>query len=191
MFARMSKRLVLLFVAVLLAGCQIQDDLLPSSDDKRSTVTAGTTGNNPDQTAADFTALDSLGGSFVLSDHLSGGVAADDVIVIYFTMWCPICLSHTDHLIYSLIPQFQSRGNVHYILVDYVSGSVVTTRAQEVANGYSGVFTVLADVDLSLTNQFDATMGSTIVIDSSGTIQMNEDYKDGSKLASVLDSILP
>jgi hypothetical protein len=33
---------------------------------------------------------------------------------------------------------------------------------------------------------YQATMGTTVVIDSTGIIRMNEDYRDGSQLRTVL-----
>ena len=180
-----------LFALLLLGGCEVTDDLSPSGEDKRPDVTAGSIGNYPGQVAADFTAKDSLNQDYTLSEHLAGGATPADAIVLYFTMWCPICLGHSDHMLYAVMPEFAARGNVEFLLVDYVSGSVAVTRAQELANGYSGSFTTLADIDLALLEQFDAAMGTTIVIDATGTIKMNEDYKDGSKLSETLDALLP
>lgn len=189
-FKRLIQSLLLVSALMTLGGCELTDDLTPSSEDKRPDVTAGTIGNYPGQIAADFTQKDSLSQDYTLSENLSGGSTPADAIVLYFTMWCPICLGHSDHMVYAVEPQFATRGNVQYLLVDYVSGSVTTTRAQQLANGYAA-FTTLADIDLTVFNQFDAAMGTTIVLDTNGTILMNEDYKDGSKLIDVLDTLLP
>ncbi len=187
-----SKWFSLVCLALLLGGCDVQDDLLPSGSDERPTVSIGTVGIEPGQIAADFTLSDSLGNPFTLSDQLAGGAQAADAVVLYFTMWCPICLGHSDHLLWEIEPRFRARGTVRYVLVDYVSGSVVATRSSEVANGYSGsIFTTLADSHQALFRQFDAAMGTTIVIAADGTIWMNEDYKDGSKLSAMLDGLLP
>ncbi|MDH3342611.1 MAG: peroxiredoxin family protein [Gammaproteobacteria bacterium] len=185
----------LLFLALLLIGlsaCDLQDDLLPSSSDERGTVVPGSIGHLPGQIAADFTIQDMYGNDFVLSDHLAGGSNPADVVVLYFTMWCPICLSHTDHMYSNVIPQFVGRGTVVYGLVDYVSGSVTATYAQAQANGYiTPKFDILADVNQAVLNQFNGAMGITVVIDSDGTILMNEDYRTGEKLTRILDQQLP
>jgi len=170
----------------------LTDDLLPSSSDKRSDVVLGSIGSRPGQIAADFSIQDSLGNTFNLADHLSGGSQPADVIVLYFTMWCPICLSHTDHMLTTVIPQFSSRGTVVYGLVDYVSGSIALSRATELANGYGGsAFTTLVEINQDLMNQFNAAMGTVVVIATDGTILLNEDYRNGTALQDILDQQLP
>jgi hypothetical protein len=92
----------------------------------------------------------------------------------------------------TVIPQFSGRGTVVYGLVDYVSGSVSASRAAELANGYAGSdFTTLADVSQNLLDQFNGAMGVVVVIDSDGTILLNEDYRGGSALIETLDQQLP
>ena len=174
-----------------LSACDLKDDLLPSSSDERGAVVPGSIGNMPGQVAADFTIQNMYGYDFVLSDHLVGGTNEADVIVLYFTMWCPICLSHTDHMYTNIIPQFETRGNVVYGLVDYVSGSVSATYAVAQANGYlTPKFDVLADVNQAVLNQFNGAMGITIVIDSDDTILMNDDYRTGEKQVEIEDAQL-
>lgn len=189
----MQRSLTLMLLCLGLGACgDLVDDLNPSSSDKRADVVAGSTGNMPGQIAVSFTVKDSLNRDFVLSEHLSGGSEPADVVVLYFTMWCPVCLSHSDHMYNHIIPQFRSRGTVVYGLVDYVSGSVSATRASELANGYAGSdFTTLADVDQGLLDQFNGAMGIVVVIDSDGTILLNEDYRNGSALSETLDQQLP
>lgn len=187
-----QKLLSLSLLLIGLSACDMKDDLLPSNSDDRGTVEPGSIGYMPGQIAADFTITDMYGDDFVLSDHLAGGSEPADVIVLYFTMWCPICLSHTDHIYTNVIPQFSSRGTVVYGLVDYVSGSVSATYAQASANGYlTPKFDILADVNQAVLNQFNGAMGITIVIDSDGTILMNEDYRTGKTLVEILDQQLP
>lgn len=190
---RLARRLLLLTMCLALTACnELLDDLNPSSEDKRGEVVAGSVGYLPSQVVADFTIKDSLNNDFILSDHLAGGAAPADIIVLYFTMWCPICLSHSDHMFNYVIPTFSGRGTVVYGLVDYVSGSVAATRDAEVANGYAGsAFTTLADVDQSLLNQLNGAMGIVVVIDSNGTVLMNEDYRNGADLIALLDQQLP
>lgn len=168
------------------------DDLLPSDSDERAAVVFGSVGHLPGQVVADFTLIDTRGTPFTLSEQLTGGATPADAVVLYFTMWCPICLSHSDHILNTVMPQFTGRGDVRYMLVDYVSGSVALSRASEWANGYGGSpFTVLADVDQALLNQFDAAMGSTVVIGPDGSVLMNEDYRTGSNLTLMLEALLP
>ena len=179
----MKKFLLLLVLGFTLSACDLKDDLLPSDSDKSS----------PQGIATDFTAKNIFNEDFVLSEHLAGGSTPADVVVLYFTMWCPICLSHTDHIYNTVMPQFSNRGTVVYALVDYVSGSVDATYNTALANGYANpaFFTVLADVNQQLLNQFNGAMGITIVIDSDGTILMNEDYRTGETLVEILDQQLP
>ena len=107
-------------------------------------------------------------------------------------MWCPICLGHSDHMFNTVMPQFQDRGDVVYILVDYVSGSTAVVRATETASGYTGSgFVTLADNDQSLLKQFEATNGTTVVIAGDGTVLLNEDYRTGENLMNILDEHLP
>ena len=184
--------LALCLLVIGLGGCDMKDDLLPSSGDDRSTVVAGSIGNQPTQIAADFNLQDMYGNDFILSDHLVDGGDPADVVVLYFTMWCPICTSHTDYIYTNVIPQFANRGNVEYVLVDYVSGSVSATFSVAQANGYvTPKFTILADVDRAVLNQFNGAMGITVVIDNDGTILMNEDFRTGETLIDILDQQLP
>ena len=188
-----AKYLITLLCLFALTGCgDLQDDLFPSSDDKRENVTPGSTGHLPGQVAADFSVKDSLNNDFVLSENLDGGTNPADLVVLYFTMWCPICLSHTDHLYSEIIPQFRGRGTVVYGLVDYVSGSVSATRSSEIANGYANSdFTTLSDVNRKLFDQFEGSMGTVVVIDSDGTILLNEDFRTGTALVDILERELP
>ena len=166
--------------------------LHPSGKDLRPTVVAGSIGPYVSQKAANFTAPNTTGGTFDLSDYLAGGANASDAVVLYFTMWCPICMGHTDHLFWNIIPQFTARGTTTYILVDYVSGSISSTTVSEMVNGYAGsIFTTIADENQSIMSQLQGAMGKTIVIDSNGIIQMNEDFRTGANLVTTLDRILP
>ena len=186
--------LTLSLLLIGLSACDMKDDLLPSDDDDRGSVEPGSIGHLPGQVAADFTLKDIYGDDFVLSDYLvgGGGGKSADVVVLYFTMWCPICTSHTDYIYTNIIPQFANRGTIVYGLVDYVSGSVSATYAQASANGYlTPKFNILADVNQAVLNQFNGAMGITVVIDSDGTILMNEDFRAGETLIEILDQQLP
>jgi peroxiredoxin len=183
--------LMILLFCLNVSGCDT-GDLLPSGEDKRESVVAGSEGYLPGQVATSFSLSDSTGTVITLDDYLSGGATPADAIVLYFTMWCPVCLGHSDHMIYAVIPQFATRGQVKYFLIDYVSGSVQQAFNAELANGYVGSdFVVLADTNRVVFRQFHAAMGTTVVIDPSGVIQMNEDYRTGQNLVAELDYLLP
>jgi peroxiredoxin len=169
---------------LLLSGCDdMMDDLNPSGQDQRPPVETGVIGPYVGQIAPDFTLADSLHGYVTLSSEL----ANYDAIVLYFTMWCPVCDSHMSHMRSNIVPNYP---NVKFYLVDYVSGSIDSARQAQLSAGYAGPeFTVLVDSDLAVLDQYDATMGTTVVIDSAGIITMNEDYKDGSRLNEVLQSL--
>jgi hypothetical protein len=87
----------------------------------------------------------------------------------------------------SILPSYPT---VRFLVVDYVSGSFTMARNEENDQGYSGSgFTVLADTNQAVLGRFHAAMGTTIVIDSAGVIRFNEEYKDGSRLRSVLSAL--
>jgi len=171
---------IVLFLTVI-AGCG--DNLFPSGDDQRPPVVAGSTGFEVGQKAADFTVKDINGNDVTLSAALAGKKGA----VFYFTMWCSICDNHMSHMQAMIVPNYPDVG---FYLVDYVSGSVADAAAAATASGYAGgVFSVLADTGHVLTNGLQGTMGTTVIIDSTGIIKMNEDYKDGVKVQSVLSAL--
>jgi hypothetical protein len=88
---------------------------------------------------------------------------------------------------YSVLPTYP---NVRFFLVDYVSASVEAARNAELQNGYGGSgFTVLADTQQTVLGLYQATMGTTVVIDRTGVISMNEDYKDGARLRAALAAL--
>jgi peroxiredoxin len=164
------------------AGCQqVADDLSPSGSDKRPDVVAGSMGTQVNQQSPDFAVQDTLGNSYALSTEL----ASADAVVLYFTMWCPICDSHASHMRSTIMPDFPQ---VKFFLVDYVTGSITASRSAQLSNGYASS-TVLVDVDQSLFDLYQASMGTTVVIDSTGIVRMNEDYKDGVKLRAVLEAL--
>jgi len=187
------KRFIILTGLVFLTACNdITDDLSPSSNDRREEIVTGSIGNMPGQIAANFTIKDIQNNDFILSEQLAGGSTPADIIVLYFTMWCPICLSHSDHINNYIIPQFSDRGTIVYGLVDYVSGSIAITRASAQANGYSNSeFIILADENQLLFDQLNAAMGTVVVIDNDGTILLNEDYRTGTALSDILEFQLP
>jgi peroxiredoxin len=162
-----------------LAGCQ--SNLNPSGEDKRQAVQTGIIGNQVGQIAPDFT-LESTLNTF---HTLSSEYGTHEGVVLYFTMWCPVCDSHMSHMRTNYVPNYP---NVQFFIVDYVNASVANARTAQLSNGY-GNMTVLADVNQSALNLYAGTMGTTIVVDRFGVVQMNQDYSDGSKLGQVLESL--
>lgn len=184
---RLIMRIVLLGASLGMTGCDgITDDLLPSGDDNRPSVEAGTIGPNVGQIAPDFPVevLDTLGQPRGLYDELSKpGVTG---VVLYFTMWCPVCDSHMSHMRANVMPNFP---DVSFFLVDFVSGSVSASRNAQLSSGYGGIET-LVDTNQAVTDLYQTSMGTTVVIDSAGNIvSMNEDYKDGVKLSETLQAL--
>jgi peroxiredoxin len=181
---RSAEMLSLVLFLGFIGGCgNIMDDLVPSGIDRRPAVRTGTTGPSVEQYAPDFTLSSSFGDTLSLSSMLptAGGV------VLYFTMWCPVCDVHMNIMRSDVVPLFQ---NVRFFLVDYVSGSIAGARESQVSNGYDGPsFTVLSDGNQAVLGAYAATMGTTVVIDSSGMIRMNEDFKDGARLVAVLNGL--
>lgn len=175
-----------LFATLLLAGCGgVMNDLNPSGSDKRTPVVAGTTGPGVGQQATDFTLSDTLGTSVNLSSELSGTTIKG--VVLYFTMWCPLCETHMTQMRDTIIPLYP---DVTFFAIDYVSGTVADARAAELNSGLSGAgFRVLADTHQAVANAYLGTMGVTVVIDKTGIIRMNEDFKDGTRLNAALASL--
>ena len=170
----------LLFAASLslLSGCG--DNLAPSGADQRPAVQAGSTGASVNQKAPDFSVSDTNGKTVTLASALAARKGA----VFYFTMWCPICDFHMSSIRSSIAPSFP---NVRFFLVDYLTGSVSDASGAASAYGYSGgVFKILADTNRTLRDNFQGTMGTTVVVDNTGIIRMNEDYRDGTRLRATL-----
>lgn len=175
----------LLVSTFLFTGCgNVADNLFPSASDKRTPAQLGTTGPSVGQNAPDFTLSNTLGSTATLSTMVSSPTTSG--VVMYFTMWCPVCDSEMSEIQNSIIPLYP---NITFLAVDYVSGSVSATRGEELANGFNGSgFIVLADTSQTVLNLYQATMGTTVVIDHSGVIRMNEVYKN-SKLLSILGGL--
>mgnify|MGYP000250584089 FL=1 len=173
---RFIKLLSIALALVMLTGCL--DDLTSDSKDLRTDTSTGGENAAP---AVDFIELTTESETIQLSSELMN----NDAVVLYYTMWCPICDSHMSHLRSSVMDNYR---NVRFLIVDYVSGSVAQSRNSQVSNGYAAM-TVLADSDQSLIEQFKATMGTTVVIDDQNKILMNEDYKNGARLIEVLETL--
>ncbi len=181
-----SRCSLLIAIVFLLGGCgNMMYDLAPSGDNRVPTAMPGTTGPAVGQNAPDFTLSDTLGNSVTLSSVVTTtGVRG---VVLYFTMWCPVCDIHMSDMRSNVIPL---HPDVRFFAVDYVSGSVAASREAEISNGYDGSgFTVLADIHQTVLDLYFATMGTTVVIGRDGVIRMNEDYKDGSRLRAALAAL--
>lgn len=178
------KAACLLLLLLMLSACgEIGDDLTPSSHDERPTYEAGTTGWGVGQNAPPFSIMDTDNTMIDLPTALAGKKG----VVFYFTMWCPICDSHMSHALSYVMPGFP---DVRFYAVDYLAGSVAQAKEAATNAGYANSgFIVLADINRQLAHDYAATMGTTIVIDSSGIIRMNEDYRNGSTLQTVLTSL--
>lgn len=181
-FSKVITRLLLLVVMLFNLGCEeLIDDLNPSSVDERPDVQQGITGTAVGQYAPDFNLKDTLDNDVILSTEYTGVKA----VVLYFTMWCPICDSHMSYMRHYVMPNYP---DVKFLFVDYVTGAVTASREAQVANGYTD-FHVLVDTNQAILDSYNATMGTTIVIQNDSTVLMNEDFKDGSKLNSVLGAL--
>ncbi len=179
-----ARTMLLLLIVVAVSGCkETLDDLLPSGEDRRPDIEQGIPGTGVGQIAPDFTLSDTLGNPVTLTDELAGSGG----VVLYFTMWCPICDSHMSHMRSQVIPYYPG---IKFLFIDYVSGSVANSRSAQISNGYTGSeYMVLVDTVQSVLNAYNGTMGTAVVIDNNGVVQMNEDYKDGTKMIRVLDSL--
>lgn len=169
-FRKVILLLVVLISALGLQGCK--EDLVPSDKDERNTQANFTT---------DFSAQTTTGEQVDLASLLM----AHDSVVLYFTMWCPLCDTHMGYMSREIIPQYPDTA---FFMVDYVSGSNSQSRRSQVENGYQ-MLTVLTDVEHSLLNQFHGTMATTVVIGQDKAILMNEDFKNGARLIDALNSL--
>jgi len=162
-------------------------DLKPSDDDERASVVAGSEGHLPTQKSKDFTLSRSDDQTVTLSNYLEAGNDPADAILIYFTMWCSTCAAHTSDIVSTIKPLFSDK-NVHYLIVDYVSGSLADTVIEKENNiSDSWGLEVLSDFQNLVKDQFHGGMGVTVVIDGDGTILYNQDYGNGLKIIEELN----
>lgn len=168
-------RIALLCMGVLLLSA-CQEDLLPSNDPLTS-----------EQAAREGEIIDDL--MFTLSDgtvtNLSSRLANADGVVLYFTMWCPVCDSHMNHIRKKIQPIFP---NIDFIFVDYISGSIAYTQDAQQALGYSNSW-VIADFDNGLENYFNGSMASTIIIDKNFIVRLNSGFKTGDEIERALQAL--
>lgn len=184
-FTSRYRVLAMLMLAFALSACG--NNLMPSDEDERPAVVAGTEGHLPTQKASDFTLSDTSDGSVTLSDYLQGGENAADAVVIYFTMWCSTCAAHTSDIVSTIKPLYAD-NDVHFLIVDYVSGSVNDTIIEKENNiSDSWGLEVLSDYQNVVKDQLHGGMGITVVIDGDGTILYNQDYGNGLKIIEALE----
>lgn len=175
--SRLKYLCVLLVLALSTAQCS---NLLPDDADLR--------GQNPGnilavgQQAPDF-AMPVTDGSTLT---LASGLAGKNGLVIYFTMWCPVCTSHTDEVVQAIMPAYP---NARYVMVDYVSSGIGEAATLKTYGGYDSTGIVVAlDRSQSFMNSYGATMAFVVIIDSTGKIRMNEVYKR-QKMEQILGSL--
>lgn len=163
-----------IFCCVFLSACE--EDMMPSGDDQRNTET-----EQVGKTIDDVTFTLSTGEQ----DTLNARLQTHDAVVLYFTMWCPVC---TEHMI-SISRQYQQNyPNVDFVFVDYLTDSVEQTQSTQRSQGWDG-FDTISDFDNKLENLFDGTMAITVVIDKNSIVQMNEEFKNGTRLKEALDAL--
>ena len=167
-FINLSALVALVFT---LSACQ--EDLLP--DDSQLPLNA--TGMT----------LDNFNVSLNTSEEveLTQTLETSDAVVLYFTMWCPVCDSHMNHIRNELVAAYP---NVNFIMVDYVSGSQSDSRSSQLNSGYSD-FNVIADTDDYLQDLLQGTMGTIVVIDKNQVVLLNEYFKNDSALTQVLNNL--
>ncbi len=182
-FARLIAGLFIGAAMLGIAGCgDITDDLFPDSSDRRPDVEAGSSGTQVGQLTPDFLLTDTLDIDRGLYNELSNSSG----VVLYFTMWCSTCDEHMSHMREKVIPNFP---NVKFFLIDYTSGSISNARASQINSTFADIKT-LVDMNKLVENLYQASMGTTIVIDSAGNIvRMNELYKNGDKLIKTLQAL--
>ena len=168
---QLTRLTFLLSALITLSACQ--EDLVP--DD--SSLSQDATG----MTLDDFTVSLNTNTPLALTQTLT----THDAVVLYFTMWCPICDSHMTHIRKQLVDAYP---NVSFIMVDYVSGSLSDSRASQLASGF-GDFEVIADTDDTLQNLLQGTMGSIVVIDKNQVVLLNEYFKNDASLVAILDTL--
>ena len=93
------------------------------------------------------------------------------------------------HMRTHVIPNYP---NVRFLIIDYVSSTVVFSRDAQLSNGYSDQTLLVNNIPQDVLSLYEATMGTTVVIENAGShgvVRMNEDYKDSKKLTTTLDAL--
>jgi peroxiredoxin len=168
------KRTISYLCFFFVLGCQ--EDLAPSNDQLESTQ----------ETRAGEIVNDI---SFTLSDgstsQLSTQLATHDAVVLYFTMWCPVCDGHMSYFRNQVEPNYK---NVKFIFVDYISGSISATLNSQQATGYTD-FPIISDFDNALEQYFSGTMATTVIIDKNFIVKLNGIFKTGNEISEILETL--
>ncbi len=129
----------------------------------------------------DFTVNLNTEQDYSLSERLNNY----DGIVLYFTMWCPVCDNHMQLLRSDFVAQYP---NVDFVLVDYVSASAANSRTTQLNNGYRD-FNVISDRDDYLENVLDGAMARVVLIDKNFTVVFSELFKNHLDLAAAIEGL--
>ena len=129
----------------------------------------------------DFTVNLNTEQDYSLSERLNNY----DGIVLYFTMWCPVCDNHMQLLRSDFVAQYP---NVDFVLVDYVSASAANSRTTQLNNGYRD-FNVISDRDDYLENVLDGAMARIVLIDKNFTVVFSELFKNHLDLAAAIEGL--
>jgi len=180
----------MLLLLLTLTGCGgTSDDLIPSGQDKRPPVTAGESGGRPGNISPNFALITTDNQTFTLSDYRQGSAKGGDAVVLYFTMWCPVCSAQMDQIQFDIMPKFPT-AKITYLAVDYLSGDTAITRQSQQDAGFNGGgWLAAADPGQVVTSIYKATMGTTVVIDKNGLVRMNEDFRTGENLTAILKEL--
>ncbi len=116
-----------------------------------------------------------------LSDRLNN----HDGVVLYFTMWCPVCDNHMQSIRNDLVVQY---ANIDFVFIDYVSASATSSRATQLNNGYSD-FDVISDTDGYLEDTLQGSMGSLVLIDKNFTVVFSEVFKSHLDLVVAIEGL--
>ncbi|NVK36502.1 MAG: redoxin domain-containing protein [Gammaproteobacteria bacterium] len=167
--------LILLFTSMIfLSGCE--EDLMPSNDPIHHGISS-----------KEGEVIDDLSFAFTndYSDTLSNRLTAHDGVILYFTMWCPVCDSHMSQLRSRIQTQYP---DVDIIFVDYISKSVAYAKDAQQALGYTD-FPVAADVNDTLENYFNGTMATTVIIDKNFVVRFHQVFKTSDEIIGVLNTL--
>lgn len=168
------KDIALLICILVITGCQ--EDLIPSNDPIESSQAT-----REGEMITDFSFMLSDGSTSSINERLS----THDAVVLYFTMWCPVCDGHMSYIRNQIKPQYD---NVDFIFVDYVSGSVSEALGIQQSSGYTD-FSVIADINNDIETYFNGTMATTIIIDKNFVVRLNGLFKTGNEISDTLNNI--
>jgi len=168
-------KLLLSVLMVFLMGCQ--EDLMPSNNPIESNSFAGKKGNTLDDISMQSTDGSSLQLSTLLNEH--------DGVVLYFTMWCPVCDSHMSHIQNQYITTYP---NIKFVFIDYIASSLNQAKNNQQANGYQAL-DVVSDASGELQTLFKGTMATTVIIDKNFIVRLNQTYPNDQTFRHALEQL--